>query len=457
MAAGAVNTDMKRFIVDRYLAAYDRLLHQYIRPTSILKFRSLQHYTCALIVGSTAFGTFTKPAPGSPFQICAFPQYFNHLLKFFDTEGFSLEIPHSRLQSTENTPARSLGAKPTVSTTCDEKYVKDVYRMSRTDGRIVEIIVAMTHPLEYVLNMSSTLMMCYISSSEMVLLYPELTLRYRMAFDFTRPNERNLKVTSTYFNGGHLVLNPYFTIYDWLSYSRDTGPFPRQIGDSITGAIPLKAFDIPTFMTLGHRAMLRPHSWQMYLSETNIPSIRFEFLKATRFLQTYIVAPVLYAEYKNRLPKDLNLPLTHVNTSCLAVQPFSDERHLPFFTQVYNDLYGATSKLRILVDDVQRGLNSSRKDASFQKAEDFPPAAISFHVVSALSKLKGIRDGSMKVQASIVKRPASMNINSTLGVQFIVDVSSSTLSSTEESLILPETNKLLELGSEIVFVGKTHG
>ncbi|KAK7019399.1 hypothetical protein VNI00_018088 [Paramarasmius palmivorus] len=430
LPAGAGSNNLKSFIVNRYLAAYDRVLLQHMKASSIQKFRLLQHYTCALIVGSTAFGTITKPAPASAFQVCALPQYFGLLIKFFETEGFAVQNPFSRIPSSgsmplssarslEDTPALSVGAKPTVSTTCNEKYVKDVYRMSRTDGRMVEIIVAMTHPLE-------------------------------MAFDFTKPDERNVKIASTYFNGGYLVVNPYFTIYDYLSYSSDTGPFPRQVGDSITGVIPLKPFTVPTFMTLGHRAMLRPHSWQMVLSEQNFPSIRMEFLKATRFLQTYLVAPVLYTEYKTRLPKELNVPLTHVNTSCFAVHPFSDERHLPFFMQVYKDLYGPASNLRTLVDDLLRGLRSSRKDASFTTAEEFPPAAISFLVVNALSKLKGIRDGTMKVQASIVKRPTSMDVTSVLGVQFIVNLSSSSLSSAEESLILPETIKLRELGSEIL-------
>ncbi|KAK7040811.1 hypothetical protein VNI00_009407 [Paramarasmius palmivorus] len=468
------STDIKSFIIERYRAAYEHLLLRYMHATSINKFRTLQHNICALIVGSTAFGTFTKQAPGSPFQLCTFPQYFSLLIKFFETEGFDLQKPFSHVPSgscqflaegsPDNAPTVSLGARPTISTTCDEKYVKDVYRMSRLDGRKVEIIVAKTHPMEYVLNVTSSkrtlfvipeqhayrilaMMMCFISSSEMIMLYPELTLRYRMTFDFTRPTERNIKISSTYFSNGEVVVNPFFTVYDSLSYARDTGSFPRQVGDAITGAIPLKWFNVPAFMTLGHRAMLRPHSWQMYFTENNFPSIRFEFMKATRLLQTYLVAPALYGEYKTRLPKEVNLPLTHVNTSHFAVRPFADEDLLPFFTMVYEELYGPTSNLRILVDDLQRGLNSSRKDASFTMAEQFPPAAISIYVVSALSKLKG-------VQSCLVKRPASMDISSTLGVQFFVNLSSSNLSTGEEALIQTEMLKLRDLGSEIVFIGK---
>ncbi|KAK7014766.1 hypothetical protein VNI00_019278 [Paramarasmius palmivorus] len=102
------------------------------------------------------------------------------------------------------------------------------------------------------------------------------------------------------------------------------------------------------------------------------------------------------------------------------------------------------SNLRVLVDDLQRGLNSSRNDASFTMAEQFPPAAVSFYAVSALSKLKG-------VQSCLVKRPPSMDISSTLGVQFLVNLSSSNLSSGEEALVETETLKLRDLGSEIVF------
>ncbi|KAK7021052.1 hypothetical protein VNI00_017541 [Paramarasmius palmivorus] len=444
------NSDMKSFIIERYRAAYEHLLLRYMHASSINKFRTIQHNTCALIVGSTAFGTFTKQAPGSPFQLCTFPQYFFILIKFFEIEGFSLRNPYTHVSSggsPDNAPSVSLGARPTIATTCDEKYIKDVYRLSSLDGRNVEIIVAKTHPLEYVLNVSSSMMMCFISSSEMIMLYPELTLRYRMTFDFARPTEKNLKISSTYFNNGEVVVNPFFTVYDCLSYTRDTGSFPRQVGDSITGAIPLKWFNVPAFMTLGHRAMLRPHSWQMYFTENNLPSIRFEFMKATRLLQTYLVAPALYGEYKSRLPKEVNLPLTHVNTSCFAVRPFADEDLLPFFTIVYQELYGPMSNLRVLVDDLQRGLNSSRNDASFTMAEQFPPAAVSFYAVSALSKLKG-------VQSCLVKRPPSKDISSTLGVQFLVNLSSSNLSSGEEALVETETLKLRDLGSEIVFMGK---
>ncbi|KAK7062583.1 hypothetical protein VNI00_000071 [Paramarasmius palmivorus] len=441
LVSGQMRQDVKSVVIQRCTSAYESIVHRFIRPSSVLKWRTLQHYTCALVIGTTAFQAFTREVGGAPFQVGIPLRYETEVVAFFEEEDY-------RIVNAGTTEA----TKPTVSTSSDTDVVAKVIRMVRDDGRVVELVVTKTHALDLVLNTSCTMMMCFVSSSEMCMLYPELTLRYCTAIDSTQQNKRNVKTRSHYFSSTKITFNPDFTIFDPLQYPRDLTVLPHQVGDEHTLAIPLRPFDVPEFLTPGHRSMLRAHSWQLVFPGNGIPFVHVEFLKAPCLFQTYLVAPSLYSILKSRPPREVNLPLQNVNPSCFAVDPFLDKNYLPLFTLTHKELHGLRLELWSLVNTLDCGLKTSRTEEFFKSLQVFPPAAVAYSAFLSLSKITAVRKGDAKIQSTIVRcQLDSDNSGPPMGVQFIVTMPPADSCSPTVKLTESEARALYALGSEIIF------
>ncbi|KAK7035541.1 hypothetical protein VNI00_011834 [Paramarasmius palmivorus] len=390
----SLNPDPKRALVDLYIDKLLSVLDRYMDRDDYDSFRELLLTTGAIVIGACVVEALTSHGFNAPLQIGVVREHAELLYNFFAARGYT-SATHQPAASSDQVFSSCLDFVPTMATTDNGAYVAGGCRL-KGRGRIVEIVLAKTSPFDLVLHATSTMMMNFISATDIVSLYPQLTLERRISLDTTREPNISHVYTPSYFHFKEFTVNPRISLYEPFSAVSDLTVLPRRVGDHLCLSIPLGPHQLPDLLFLGHRDMVNAHSWRLSMTQRGF-EVHTDFISAPRLRQTYIVTPDIKSSIMDHFPKDWYH--THVDNSSSPVVAPSDPDALcaGMLRTTYDRLLDASSPCRSLFDTMSHGILVSHGDVGVSTS-DLPTAALSFIAFNTLWDLPAVKDAKARIQ-----------------------------------------------------------
>ncbi|KAK7016191.1 hypothetical protein VNI00_018975 [Paramarasmius palmivorus] len=220
--------DQKRYVHDLYVEKTFSVLDKFIPRSKHAEFRKMLLISGAIVFGIPVLEAFMQQGFNSTLRIGVVRENWKQVKKFFADISFDSATPHP-IGFDEDTQESLWDAlhspSMTLKMTNNDVYVAGACRLKGPNGRMVEIVLARTHPLDLVLNLTSTMLMNFMTGTDVYMLYPHLTLRERFLLDLTRGSEE--ETYPVYFHYQKFIANPRLTMYDSLSANRDFTVLPR--------------------------------------------------------------------------------------------------------------------------------------------------------------------------------------------------------------------------------------
>ncbi|KAK7021985.1 hypothetical protein VNI00_011192 [Paramarasmius palmivorus] len=349
--------NFKQSLVDLHVERFHNMLGKYLPRADQDLLREKLLCLGGIISGPSAIEAFTACAPNNALYITVPEIHGVDILEFFTDRSYSTTTSRSNndlgLSATQSPFRPAEDFKPS-KTTDDKVYIAGICRLER-DSRVVEIILARSHPLEVILNSTSTLMMTFITASEMIMCYPRLTLVDHKALDTTRKPNENIKLKCAYFEYDYIQINPLLTLYDLLDPSRDLTVLPRRIGDDLCLVIPLPPLPVPDVLMLGHHSMFKAHSWQLLIPPNTSHRVVTDFFFTRRLRQTYLLAPGIKQQLSAGLVKEWNLDCLTAPENFIITPPECDKHSVDELSKIYNKVFNKHSPWRRVVASLSAG------------------------------------------------------------------------------------------------------
>ncbi|KAK7062893.1 hypothetical protein VNI00_000390 [Paramarasmius palmivorus] len=418
---GKLGSNPKKAVVDGVVSRFHAHLDRFLPRTAHATLLHALHNTGSIIAGSAPLEILTKPGPNNALQIYTFPEHQATITRIFELEHYT--TTSAQPQATAENLSYADTTTRSAITVDDTAYVIHTSRLKSEKGRIVEIVAARSHPLDLVLNATSTLLMNFISSTHLYVLYPTLTFSKNTALDMNRDPNENACLHSLYFHPKKLFVNPRLTVFDPLSQKEDVTVLPRRIGDHLSLLIPLFTSPFSDLVTLGHRSFVEAHSWQLGVARTGRYCIHAEYLFAERLRQSYLLAPNLRDSFADLLPVETSHPLPNINHKYLVMAPYYDKPFVDMLSSRYNDIFADTSPWLAAMNSLYRSANESAKTRSIP-FQDFPSAAVSFIIFDTLWVLDAVRRNRAKIYLHFfVTQPEEEGTSPPIGTLVYVKIS----------------------------------
>ncbi|KAK7041959.1 hypothetical protein VNI00_008941 [Paramarasmius palmivorus] len=446
--------DFKQGLVNYQVEKYRRVLDKFLsRPDQEL-FRQKQLALGAIVSGPTAIEAFTNSAPNNALHVYL-PKLRDadkEMVRFFNDKGFNtaarqtVSVPQRADSSTGHIAFQTLQPPRTTN---DGAYVADVHRLINDEGHVVEIVSARSHPLEITLNSTSTMMMTFITATEMFMLYPQLTLLDNSTLDTTRKPGANIKVPSAYLGFDNLTVNPVLTMYDLLDVTNDLTVLPRRVGDDLCVVVPLPPLAVPDLLMAGHTSLFRSHSWQLLLPSDKSHRICSDFLAARRLRLPYILAPSVKMEISRSLLKSWDQPRHGTVDSILISQRERDHETIEELSKIYQKVFAADSPWKKVAAAMYKGAIDSRCDMN-TPPNLLPTAAVTSFAFETLLKMPAVKDDKARIQLRLMSIPTdNPNDIPRIGVLLIVTMSPHRANLKDNQLVNGDVEQLQRLGLQI--------